>query len=274
MTFSQWTLRRILLWGGCVLLVGIFSACQGSGSALTEQSIRLASSPQAAVYAEQLLIGYQQMYPRSIQGKLITLHEADLWEALQQGDIDAIIHLGSSAPEGSWTAPLGLTALVAAVNPANPVGKLTRDELKDIYQGRMNNWRELGGADGVITHYAFVGDSEMDRLFTELALGGGHPAPDALIAPGAWAMRAAALDDPAALVCMLCSDNAYGIKVLTIDGVNPDYQRMKDGSYPLSIPVLLTMENPVPDEVSKFAAWAQSPAGESIFQTLCMAGDG
>ena len=51
----------------------------------------------------------------------------------------------------SGKAPLelqvGIDALVVAVNPANPVSKLTFEQLSGIYTGKIQSWKEVGGPD-------------------------------------------------------------------------------------------------------------------------------
>ncbi len=42
---------------------------------------------------------------------------------------------------------VGLDALVPVVHPSNPVKDLTLDQLKDIYAGKITNWKEVGGED-------------------------------------------------------------------------------------------------------------------------------
>ena len=36
------------------------------------------------------------------------------------------------------------------MNPKNPINELSLDQLKDIYTGKITNWKELGGADANI----------------------------------------------------------------------------------------------------------------------------
>jgi len=73
-------------------------------------------------------------------------------------------------------------AIAVIVNPENPVGQLTLQQVSDIYSGRYNNWRELGGDDRPIvrlsretnsgTHVYFLenvirlGDKNNKTLFT------------------------------------------------------------------------------------------------------------
>lgn len=45
-------------------------------------------------------------------------------------------------------------ALAVIVNPSNPVSKLTRKQLEDIFRGKITNWKEVGGPDLKIIVYS------------------------------------------------------------------------------------------------------------------------
>lgn len=47
-------------------------------------------------------------------------------------------------------AAVAVDALVPVVHPDNPVKNLSTAQLRDVYAGRITNWRELGGKDGKI----------------------------------------------------------------------------------------------------------------------------
>ena len=46
---------------------------------------------------------------------------------------------------------VALDGLAVVVNPKNPVSKLTLAQLRDIFTGKITNWKELGGVDSMIT---------------------------------------------------------------------------------------------------------------------------
>lgn len=52
-----------------------------------------------------------------------------------------------AVPPGLTMTQLGRNRLIVIVHHDNPVIALTRTQLKDIFTGRITNWRELGGAD-------------------------------------------------------------------------------------------------------------------------------
>lgn len=51
------------------------------------------------------------------------------------------------APPGLTMTQLGKNRLIVIVHRDNPVVALTRTQIKDIFTGKIANWRELGGTD-------------------------------------------------------------------------------------------------------------------------------
>ena len=58
-------------------------------------------------------------------------------------------------------------ALAVIVNLSNPIDKLTRKELEDIFTGKITNWKELGGEDRKIIAYARETSSGTYEFFQE-----------------------------------------------------------------------------------------------------------
>ena len=42
---------------------------------------------------------------------------------------------------------VAMDGIVIIVNPANPVGQLTLEQIRDIFVGRITSWKQLGGPD-------------------------------------------------------------------------------------------------------------------------------
>lgn len=49
---------------------------------------------------------------------------------------------------------IGFDALAVVVNPNNEVGKLTHEQISDIFTGKIKNWKEVGGKDMKIVCYS------------------------------------------------------------------------------------------------------------------------
>lgn len=58
--------------------------------------------------------------------------------------------------------PIAVDALVFYVSPSNPVDDLTATQLRDIYSGKIVNWKDVGGEDVDIV--AFQQDGELEAL--------------------------------------------------------------------------------------------------------------
>ena len=61
-------------------------------------------------------------------------------------------------------------ALSIVVNPANKVGKLTREQVEGIYTGKIKNWKEVGGDDMPIVVYARETSSGTYEFFKEFVI--------------------------------------------------------------------------------------------------------
>ncbi len=58
-------------------------------------------------------------------------------------------------------------AIAVVVHPSNPVDQLTIDQISDIYQGRITNWREVGGPDRPIVLLSRESNSGTHVYFLE-----------------------------------------------------------------------------------------------------------
>lgn len=62
--------------------------------------------------------------------------------------------------------------IVFVVNPANPVGKLSWEQLRDIHTGKISNWKEVGGKDKPIVVYADSTTGGTRAMIKKIVLGG------------------------------------------------------------------------------------------------------
>jgi len=61
-------------------------------------------------------------------------------------------------------------AIAVIVNPENPVGQLTLQQISDIYSGKINNWQEVGGEDRPIVRLSRETNSGTHVYFLETVL--------------------------------------------------------------------------------------------------------
>ena len=122
--------------------------------------------------------------------------------------------------------PIGKEAFVFFVNENNPVDNLTLDQIRDIYSGKIHSWSEVGGPDKLITPLSRIKGSG-SRTAMETVMNGEPIAHDLDAAFGkriAYSFRFYAEG----------ITNYGGIKILSINGVYPSVESIKDGSYPIA----------------------------------------
>ena len=139
--------------------------------------------------------------------------------------------------------PIGVDALVFIVNEDNPVTDLTQQQLRDIYAGKITNWKDVGGQDLDIVAFQRRSDSGSQTLFQKLLIQGGElmdpPTELAPTAMGELVDSLAAYNNSANAIgfsVYYYIDQLYsqpGLRLLSVDGVMPSNDTLADGSYPL-----------------------------------------
>ena len=213
------------------------------------------------------------------------------WIALSNGDADLLLVYEApestkeqlaQGPELEVTA-IGRDALVFIVNEQNPVESLTQDQLRDIYTGTVTNWAELGGNDQSIVAFQRDETSGSQTLFEKLLVGDRELTltdPPTELRPG---MMGALVDGLASYnnegnatgysVYYYISEMYAqpGLKLIGVDGVQPEYDTIADSSYPLcnEFYVAIRADEPEDSPTRQLYNWICSEEGK---QTLIDAG--
>lgn len=139
--------------------------------------------------------------------------------------------------------PIGVDALVFIVNEDNPVQALSQQQLRDIYAGKITNWKDVGGKDQEIVAFQRGEDSGSQTLFKKLLIQGGElMTPPSELAPAAMGELVDSIADynnsanAIGFSVYYYIDQMYskpGLRLLAVDGVTPSNDTLADGSYPL-----------------------------------------
>ncbi|MDR1205224.1 MAG: substrate-binding domain-containing protein [Peptococcaceae bacterium] len=139
--------------------------------------------------------------------------------------------------------PVVKDALVFLVNAGNPVDGATLEQLRNIYTGKIMNWKTLGGPDESITPYQRAPGSGSQTLLTKLAMGGAEPMrPSTEWIIGAMDILVEVVSsydngrDAIGYSMFYYVNNMYGnsrFKLLSVDGVQPSRDTIARGEYPL-----------------------------------------
>jgi phosphate transport system substrate-binding protein len=163
---------------------------------------------------------------------------------------------------------IALDGLAIFVNEASPVKQLTIEQARDIFTGKTQNWKDVGGADAQIVLYGRESSSGTYDYFRE------HVLEKADFSP-----RVQTLQGTAAIINAVGRDKngvGYGgiayakdVRPLAISAkggapVSPSEASVADGTYPLSRKLFFYYPANAPDRVKNFAAWALSADAQGL----------
>lgn len=167
---------------------------------------------------------------------------------------------------GSWKSiPVAIDPIVVVANRENGAQNLTKDQLTSLFQGKIANWKELGGND-LPVKIAYMNpalESGVNLLFNEFTVGeGGTLAENAQLGDGPSNIGNYVSLTPGGV--MFIGFNSYDEKygdILSIDGVAPTRENILNGSYPLAASYYLTLAGDENTDVSEFINFVRSDEG-------------
>ncbi len=111
---------------------------------------------------------------------------------------------------------------------------LTKDQLKAIFAGSIDNWKALGGADHTITIYTRDEASGARAVFWKKALDKGAISTMALFVPSNGAMKIAVANDPYGIGYVSVGHMDKSVAPVALDGVTPTLENVKSGRYKIA----------------------------------------
>lgn len=165
---------------------------------------------------------------------------------------------------GLQSFPFAIDGVAVVLNPANPIGAMTREQLKSVFSGTVTNWKELGGADAPISLYVREDGSGTREVFEEIALKKGTSTPKANVVNSNGAMKTAIGQDKNAIGYVGIGHLDSSLKGVTLDGMTPSQENAANGTY--SITRLLFMNTKgTPEGLTKaFIDYIYTPEGKAI----------
>ena len=173
--------------------------------------------------------------------------------------------------------PIGKEAFVFFVNQKNEVDGLTLQQIKDIYSGKITNWKELGGKNEPIRAYQRPEDSGSQTSLQSLM--GDTPimdAPRENVASGMGEIISEVaqyrnFENAIGYTFRYYSQEMVGnnqIKLLAIDGVSPTKETIRSGEYPITGEFYIVTAGTENPNVNKLIDWVLSPQGQQLIEKV------
>ena len=167
-------------------------------------------------------------------------------------------------------------AMVFIVHKSNPVSSITPQQVRDIYNGRISNWKQLGGPDlklisVITTPKGFGGIGE---ALEKYILNGKRPQPQknsTLQASSVAIWEQLVADMPEGF-----ASTGYGsarkrnVKILKVNGIAPTRENIISGKYPYRRPLFIVVKKHARPEVRKFVDFVLSRKGQKLISSYGM----
>ncbi|MDD4980064.1 MAG: phosphate ABC transporter substrate-binding protein [Candidatus Omnitrophica bacterium] len=171
---------------------------------------------------------------------------------------------------------VALDGLAVVVNPANPVNRLTTDQLAGIFTGKIINWKDVGGQEKKIVILSREVNSGTHVYFKEHVLRRNDPnskeefSPAALLLSSSQAIADEVAGNPAAVGYYGMGYISSGQKAIAVAKdeksgyVAPTIENVISGKYPISRPLFLYTNGRGEGLVKKFIDFCLSEEGQAI----------
>jgi phosphate transport system substrate-binding protein len=166
--------------------------------------------------------------------------------------------------------PVAWDALVFIVNPSNPISNITPQNVKDIYEGKIVNWKELGGADLPLKSFisSAMGMGGIGETLAKYILNGKSPksAVNSSIQVASVAIWEQLVEKtPEGFASTgFDSSRTRKVKMLAVNGVAPTKDTIVSGKYPYKRYLYLVVAKDAKPEVNKFIKFALSKKGQKL----------
>jgi len=219
---------------------------------------------------ESLARAFEKANPRAYIDVVWDDHSKPV-EMVKAGE--AHLAVTGSEDAGLASTQIAWDGIGILVHLSNFTKEVTKQQVADIFSGKVKEWSDLGGPETKILLIDRPKNQNIREAFErQLGIDGKIPTNAKVIAkddkviktvvgtlPPLSAVAYISLSQGLAVVT-----SGVAVRLLPVDKVEPEVPTVKDGRYPLRRPVLLLAKkdpNPLADAFGQFA---QSPAGRQI----------
>lgn len=163
---------------------------------------------------------------------------------------------------------IAIDGIAVITNKNNEVKDLTLEQVKDIYTGKITNWKEVGGKDAPIVVVSREdGSGTRDGFQENVGFESEELTKDAQISDGSGNIKSIVEGNENSIGYISFGYVDDKVNSLTIDGVELTVENVKDNKYAIARPFLLVnKEDKISEEGTKFIEFILSEEGQKIVE--------
>ena len=168
------------------------------------------------------------------------------------------------AKYGLKSFAFALDGVAVAISPKNQVANLTAEQVQQIFAGKINNWKSVGGRDAAIHLYTRDEASGTREVFWEKLLKKGAIVETANVVASNGAMKSAVADDGDAIGYVSIGHLDETIKAPTLGGIAPTQENARSGKYPIVRQLYMNTKGAPQGLTAAFINYIMGPEGTAM----------
>jgi len=159
---------------------------------------------------------------------------------------------------------VAIDAIVPIVHPRNKVKNLSLDQLSQIYQGKITNWKEVGGDDLQIVVISRDSSSGTFEAWAEMVLNKAKVTPRAQMQASNGAIVQTVSKNRYAIGYIGLGYINKSIKPLTVNGIEATLDTAFSKTYPVSRPLYMYTNGKPTGQTAKYLNFVLGPQGQEL----------
>lgn len=168
--------------------------------------------------------------------------------------------------QGLHQTRIGFDGILVFVHHNNPIRDLSKRQLKNIFIGRIRNWKEVGGRDSpIVVVTEIIGEQNATVLEFQKLIMDSQPYLSERQEVNRPAEQVLVLQkNDNAIISVSIAFSAPGIKPISINHIKPSHANIRSGKYPLTRPIYLFTKGAPKGIEKKFLDFILSKRGQEI----------
>lgn len=154
---------------------------------------------------------------------------------------------------------IAIDAVAVIVNPSNRIKKLSKQHVKDIFTGKITNWKDLGGKDEEIIIVNRDEASGTREAFLKIALDEEDFIKESVVLPGTGQVRSVVANTPSAIGYISLGYVTDKVRTVEYEGVKPSHKTVKNGKYKLQRKLYMLTKGKANQYEKRFIDYILSP---------------
>ena len=163
---------------------------------------------------------------------------------------------------------IAMDGIAVIVHPSNSIGGLSKQQIKDIYTGKISFWSGVGGKREKIVVISRDSASGTFETFNKLALGKAKVRPDALLQASNQAVLNTVARTPGAIGYVGLGFVNSSVNAIEVDGVMASKETVLSGEYSLARPLFMYTNGKPKGVVKEFIDYIKSDEGQRLVEDV------